>query len=302
MDEMKLPSVSGQYRPDPDERWKLAEQLKKDRLIQRLLKQKEIPEAEILKSTYVFKRYRQDIEACLSCESLSDCRQKRRGFHPGLSYDGILKETLEACRYRQTLDQKTAHLRNYLVCDLSEEFQTISFDEIDLSRESRDYVASVVALSDLCYEEKGAYIYGNMGTGKTYLAACAANYVTRSGKKAAFVHSPAFFDRVNATMFSGEYRVETERCRFADLLVIDDIGAEAVNERGRMVLLSILDARMQNHKMTWFTSNADFEMLRGHLRHTSKGDDSAAADRIIERIRALATPVYLAGDDRRHLY
>ena len=302
MDELKQPKITEAYRADPEERKKLFEKLHRDRYVHRLMKKNGIPEEELARSLYRFKRYREEIEPCISCQSLKDCKQKIQGFHPGLYYDGLLNERLEACRYRMEEDERTAHLQNYLVNDLAREFHAVSFDEIDISRESKEYTEAVLKASDLCYEEKGAYLYGNMGTGKTYLATCAANYITRSGKKAAFIHCPSFFDRLASSYHTGEYRIEAERCRFADLLVMDDIGAEAVSERGRMVMLSILDARMQNHRMTWFTSNDDYEMLRNHLRYTSSGEDTAAADRIIERIRALASPIYLSGDDRRSLY
>ena len=69
-----------------------------------------------------------------------------------------------------------------------------------------------------------------------------------------------------------------------------------------MVLLSILDARMQKEKMTWFTGNGDLRTLQSHLRTTHTGDSVSAADRIIERIKTLAEPVYLDGNDRRKLY
>ena len=302
MDELKQPKITQTYKPDMEERKKLFEKLRRDRYVHRLMKKNGIPEEELMRSLYRFKRYREEIEPCISCQALKDCRQKTPGFHPGLSYDGLLTEQMEACRYRQEEEEKTAHLSNYLINDLAKEFWSVSFDEIDICGESKSYIEALLEASNLCGEEKGAYLYGNMGTGKTYLAACAANDVTRSGKKAAFIHCPSFFDRCAATWHTGEYRIEAERCRFADLLVMDDIGAEAVSERGRMLCLSILDARMQNGKMTWFTSNDDFEMLRNHLRYTPSGEDIAAADRIIERVRALASPIYLSGDDRRPLF
>jgi primosomal protein DnaI len=302
MDKIRQPSITQEFRPDPKEREALFAKLLKDRYVHRLMKKNGIPETELARSLYRFKRWREEIEPCISCQSLKDCRQKTRGFHPGLVYDGLLNERLEACRYQMEEDEQTAHLKNYLINDLAKEFHAVSFDEIDLSHETKEYADALIQASDLCYEEQGAYLYGNMGTGKTYLAACAANYMTRSGKKAAFVHCPSFFDRCASAWHTGEYRIEAERCRFADLLVMDDIGAESVSERGRMLILSILDARMQNKRMTWFTSNDDFEMLRNHLRYTASGEDTAAADRVIERIRALARPIYLAGDDRRSLF
>ena len=142
-----------------------------------------------------------------------------------------------------------------------------------------------------------------MGTGKTYLAACAANYVAGFDGRPAFVHVPSWADRVNSTYYSGEFRTEGSRLKFADLCVRDYSGAEEVTVPLRSLLLSVLDARMQNHRMTWFTSNEDFTSLKDHFPVSSKGnEDVMESDRIMERIRVLAEPVFLAGSDRRHLY
>ena len=53
--------------------------------------------------------------------------------------------------------------------------------------------------------------------------------------------------------------------------------------------------------MTWFTGNGDFAMLQNHLKFSGRGQDTAGADRIIERIRVLAKPIEVKGGDRRHI-
>jgi len=216
-------------------------------------------------------------------------------------YDGLLQETLEACPYQVNKEKAEAHLSNYVISDLSQDLATVQFDEIDLSEESKSYLNAVLEVKELLLAEKGAYIYGNMGTGKTYLAACAANETAMNNDRVVFVHYPAFCQRLSATLKTGEYRKTIEQCGYVKLLVLDDIGAEDVTERNRAVLLSILDERMKNHRMTWFTANADFDTLHEHFLATYLGNDTMQADRIMERIKALATPVYLDGPDRRIL-
>ncbi|MGN1389754.1 MAG: ATP-binding protein [Bulleidia sp.] len=277
--------------------------LKKDPAVKKLLAKEEIPESVLEERAYTFKRWRKEVAPCLGCRDLSECRQKRKGYRMGLSYDGLLQETMQACPYEREAEQKTAHLSNYLISDLGEELSCVRFREIRMSGESKEYTDAVLKVSTACENHQGIYLYGPMGTGKTYLAACAANYVAGSEGKPAFVHVPSWADRLNATYYSGEFRTELSRMKFADLLVLDDIGSEEVTDRLRSLLLSVLDARMQNHRMTWFTSNEDFASLKDHFTVSSKGnEDVMESERIMERIRVLAEPVFLAGSDRRHLY
>ena len=288
-----IPSV------DASEKQKLYQELSSDPAVIRLLKTHNIPEQSLWDNLYTFARWQKEVAPCRGCKSLSQCRQKKNGYHMGLSYEGLLVETLEACNYEREKQQALRHLNQYLVSDLGEEFQECFFDRINYEQEGSAYIRSARAAYQCYLEGKGAYLYGNMGTGKTYLAACASNELAREGKKPVFIHYPSFCDRLARMYYSGEYRREAEMCRFTDLLVIDDIGAEEVTARNRMVLLAILDDRMKNQKMTWFTGNGDFEMLQNHLRYDASGEDIASADRIIERIRILAKPILVEGNDRR---
>ncbi len=300
-DTMKPLRLKQSMQRNSPERQELIARLQADVSVHRLMKQQGIPEAELLSHPYLFQRYLNEVEPCRGCTSLSSCRQKQRGYHMGLHYDGILQETVAACRYERDHLKDEAQMERYLICDFGEALRSVRFQNIQLDGEPSDYITAVLKLNAYSEEGKGVFLYGNMGTGKTYLAACAANRAADQGESVVFLHYPSFCDRIAVTMYSGEYRKEADYCRAAGMLVIDDIGAEEVTERNRMVLLSILDSRMQKGRMTWFTGNVDLNSLREHLR-TARGKDSvSAADRIIERIRALTEPVYLGGNDRRKL-
>ncbi len=287
---------------DEDEKKDLIRTLKANAAVRKLMEKEQIPAELLLTRTYTFKRWLDQIEPCRGCTSLDGCRQKKTGYRMGLTYDGILQETVETCPYQRIMDKKQSHLANYLVSDLGKEMACVSFENIDLSKEeSPGYISAVAMATQACLSNQGVYLYGPMGTGKTYLAACASNYMAKNGKKAVFIHYPSFTERLSHLYRTDEHRTETDRMRFADILVIDDIGAEEVTDKNRSVLLSVLDSRMQNHKMTWFTSNEDFKSLLNHFIVTNKGSDTLEAERILERIRVLGKPVYVSGKDRRHL-
>ena len=78
----------------------------------------------------------------------------------------------------------------------------------------------------------------------------------------------------------------------AELLLLDDIGAETVTEWGRdEVLGTILQYRMEENLPTFFTSNLTVEELSQHLSTTSREVDLVKAKRIIERIKQLTDDI-----------
>lgn len=284
-----------------EETEKLKKSLASNPLIARLFKENEIPVEEIDKHPYRLERFLNGIEVCKGCKGLEHCKQKQSGYFESLTYHGVLEDQLVRCKYAKQKDQEEKHLKNYLVSDLGSDFTSVYFDSFDLTKENEEYIKVFVEVLECYKNEQGVYLYGRMGNGKTTLSACALNEAARSGKKVAFVQCSRLSQRVS-TGFLSEAKPEIDRLTRADFVVFDDIGAEEVTERYRSILLGILDARMQNHSMTWFTSNEDHKSLLEHYRVSSKSVDSLEAMRILERIQALSKPIQLTTSDRRTLY
>ena len=86
----------------------------------------------------------------------------------------------------------------------------------------------------------------------------------------------------------------------ADILLLDDIGAESVSEWSRDEILgTILQYRMDAKKTTFFTSNLTIEELEQHLSITKNGVNIVKAKRIIERIKQLTEDIELISKNRR---
>lgn len=208
-------------------------------------------------------------------------------------------------------DVTLSHKKNYLMCDLSDAALLYDIDKIDLSRESESYrtIHKVVKAWLAGLPEKGIYFYGGLGVGKSYLAACMTNYLAKKGHKVAFVNVPKFFSKArNSVGVKDEYNRKEDfvndslnKLKRAQFVVLDDIGAENVTNWVRDdILLPLLDYRMEYGKSTIFTSNSDFKDLRERLMYNQYGNrDETKADRIMERIRTLATDVRVDGTSRR---
>lgn len=285
---------------DQKEYDQLVASLKENEKLKTLFLRNHIPAEEFSLHPYKINRVAQSLALCENCRGLKACKQDQRGYCFSLEYaDGVLTELLQPCKYQREYDKKTAHIKQYLVNDLGKQFEAVSFEEIKVEDESKEYIQVLKEAILATNEDRGLYLYGHMGIGKTYVAACACNEAARQKKKVAFVHMPSFQERIQSSLFTKEYEDELGLLKYAELVVFDDIGAENVTDSYRSILLSLLNTRMVEHKATWFTSNEDFETLENHYTSTSRGDNSKEAERIVERIRCLAKPVQLPYVKRR---
>ena len=82
--------------------------------------------------------------------------------------------------------------------------------------------------------------------------------------------------------------------------MLDDIGAEEITPWVRDEIIGpILHYRMVQELPTFFSSNYNFKELQHHLSVTRDGTELTKAARIMERIKTLATPYYLDGENYR---
>ncbi len=279
----------------------LVNELKTNNILLRCLKANHIDESVIENNAWMLKEWLDEVKVCEACLSLESCKQKNKGYYPNLKNDELLNVVYQPCKKAREYNEKTKHLDNYLLNDLPKHMESISFSDIELVGEDRAYGEAYNKCVDASNDNKGLYIYGTMGSGKTYLAICAANEHARNGEKVAFIHYPSFCLKMANNAFSDESEDIINSAMRANFLVIDDIGAESVTEYNRdQILLPLLNHRYENNKCTWFTSNVDLDNLLKHFTTSSKGlEDEMKALRILERITHMAESILLATKDRR---
>lgn len=281
---------------------KLSKELKENKDVQQLFLHNNISLNQIDSHPYTIQRWFDSYKPCLKCKGLSNCMQKQKGYFDNIVDDGMLHVDKQACKYMKAWLKERKHLDNYLVSDLPQSLSSVSFEQIQLDEETNAYLLVLKEAMDLCENDQGMYLYGTMGSGKTYLSACACNYHARNNHKVAFIHYPTFVGRMVQQMSEGEYRSELAKLKYVHFLVIDDIGAENVTEWNRdAILLPLLNERYENHLPTWFTSNEDLKSLQEHFRYSTKmKEEQTKSMRIMERIKAMAKPVSLRTESRRN--
>ena len=275
--------------------------LKQNQVLLQMMKIHNLSFSLIDRYPWKIHRWFESLQPCLNCKGIGFCGQKVRGYYENLEYDGMMQVVQTACVHQRKQLAEEAHMSRYLISDLPSNLHAVSFEKIRTEKEKREYLQVLTEAMEACESSKGLYLYGTMGSGKTYLAACASNYYARQGRKTAFIHYPSFCRRMAAEVQESEYKTEFDRACIADFLVIDDIGAESVTEWNRdQILLPLLSIRYEENLPTWFTSNEDMNSLAKHFRFSSRGkDEEIKADRIIERIEHLAKALEVTSQDRR---
>ena len=149
--------------------------------------------------------------------------------------------------------------------------------------------------------ERGLYIYGPFGIGKSFILGALANELANRKIRTVAVYVPEFLREIKQSIQDHSLNEKIDFVKKAQVLMLDDIGAEAMSAWTRdEVLGTILQFRMAERLPTFFTSNFNFSDLEHHLTYTQRGEKEAVkAARIMERIRMISTPVQLEGENRR---
>lgn len=204
---------------------------------------------------------------------------------------------------QQTL-QKEAHeklQKRVTYIDIPKSVRTASFDQIDI--ESNPSLMDVMetlmhfaSTYDLKHFQKGIYLYGKFGIGKTYIMGALANELAKRNIETTLVNTATFISQLKQTFNQPESNAEVliNKIKRTPVLVLDDIGMETISEWSRDDVLGvILQYRMQEELPTFFTSNLSMQALEKHLAETKQATNELRAKRLMERIKYLAKEVEL---------
>lgn len=155
-----------------------------------------------------------------------------------------------------------------------------------LSNAMQNYVKN---FADFKKEGKGLLLYGTVGTGKTYYAACIANRLIDEGYTVLMTNFARLSNKIQG-MFDGKQEYIDSLNRYS-LIIIDDLGAERKSEFMQEMVFNIIDARYRSGLPLIITTNLTAEDIK-------KPQDIGYA-RIYDRILERCFPVEVAGTSRR---
>ena len=290
-----------------DARNNLARELLNMSEIHEFMKSNACPEAVVIENAAQFKRWVERKRASGSITPEAVRVDESLGRFLDLRYDahtGILSEYFKSLPVLETLREERAYLSRYLVLPLAQSLQDATFESIRLhyASEPQNYQKVVSLMAKFTSDTKrGYYLYGDLGVGKTYLAACVTNHFAKKGDWVAFIHVPTLLNRLKESFGNDGQRIDLSRLKRAKVLVLDDLGSEPITAWSRdEVLLSILNDRYENKLKTIITSNCLPDQLVNLYKTDSKGsEDEIRARRLVDRILASTSPHELTGVNRR---
>ncbi|MBQ9943795.1 MAG: ATP-binding protein, partial [Clostridia bacterium] len=183
------------------------------------------------------------------------------------------------------------HERKRRICFAETNMADWTFSNDDRKNEKLSDAMSNYAqkFSEFRSTGKGLLMYGTVGTGKTYYAACIANALIDRGYSVLMTN----FARLT-NIIQGKFEGKQEYIdglNDYDLLVIDDLGTERSSEYMQEMVFNIIDSRYRSGLPFIITTNLTADEL--------KKPEERAYKRIYDRILERSFPVEVSGVSRR---
>lgn len=156
----------------------------------------------------------------------------------------------------------------------------------EVMKAARNYVEKFKTFRE---NGKGLLLYGNVGTGKTYVAACIANALVDKGIPAMMTNFARISNKLQES-FDGKQEYIDSLNRF-DLLVIDDLASERRTEYMQEIIFNVIDARYRSGLPMIITTNLPI----AELKKPSNVSDTRIYDRILEK----CFPIEVKGKSHR---
>lgn len=147
---------------------------------------------------------------------------------------------------------------------------------------ARNYVKNFKKMRE---DGKGLLLFGNVGNGKTFAAACIANALIDKGYPCLMERLPDIAQGI----FDGDFTCHD--FNKYPLLILDDLGAERKTEYMQEIVFSVIDSRYRARLPLIVTSNLTAEAI--------KNPADIAYQRIFSRLLEMCLPVECNGEDRR---
>ena len=134
-------------------------------------------------------------------------------------------------------------------------------------------------------ESRGYLLWGNVGTGKTYLAGCIANALMEREIPVRMTNFAANLNDLTGTLNGRNAYIE-RLCSFP-LLILDDFGMERGTEYGLEQVYNVIDSRYRSRRPLIVTTNLTLSELQNPA--------DRAHQRIYDRVLAMCTLVCCSG-------
>ncbi len=195
----------------------------------------------------------------------------------------------EAERQRWKRQQKVAKLRHMGFPESEMQGWTFAADDGSNAKISKIALNYVENFDEMRKRGKGLLLYGTVGTGKTFAAACISNALIDRGIPCLMTNFARLVNTIQG-MYDGKQQYIDGLNKF-DLIVIDDLAAERDTEYMNEIVFNIIDSRYRAGLPTIITTNLSAAEI--------KNPADMKRQRTYSRLLEMCVPVLVEGKDRR---
>lgn len=175
---------------------------------------------------------------------------------------------------------------------MDKKYREVTFDKYEVREENKKVfeMAKKYAdrFQDMYKKNQGLLLYGPVGTGKSFTAACIGNYLLNNAKPVIMTSFVKILQDIWENDREAEYITILNS---ASLLIIDDLGTERETDYALEKVYNIIDGRVRANKPMIITSNLE-------LNDMMECED-IRKKRIYDRILECCYPMYVGGKSFR---
>ena len=138
----------------------------------------------------------------------------------------------------------------------------------------------------------GLLLWGDVGTGKSYIAGCIANALLDKGVPVLMTNFARLLNKLT-DMYAGDRNAYIDSFKRYELMIIDDLGMERNSEFAREQVFSVIDSRYRSHLPMIVTTNLSLEEL--------KDPTDLSRSRIYDRVMERCMPICVNEQNIREL-
>lgn len=175
---------------------------------------------------------------------------------------------------------------------MDKKYREVTFEKYEVREENKKVfeMAKKYAdrFQDMYKKNQGLLLYGPVGTGKSFTAACIGNYLLNNAKPVIMTS----FVKILQDIWENDREAEhITILNSASLLIIDDLGTERETDYALEKVYNIIDSRVRANKPMIITSNLE-------LNDMMECED-IRKKRIYDRILECCYPMYVGGKSFR---
>ncbi len=250
----------------------------------------------------LLKTYINSYNLCKKRENLNKCEQNVKGYRYKLVMlpNKKISLVLTDCLHSINLSIQKQVYNNFLIKYYDNKLLSLSWSKnFNASTNARKQIIQYLHQSLKHKSYQGLYLYGETGSGKTFIFILFANKLIQKNQTVCFIVWPEFVMDIKKSFKNDtDSNQQIEQLKSCDLLFIDDLGGETISAWERDELLfSILNARILPLKTTFINSNYSISELYQHYYLRNNKSEEIKVKRLLERIQTLTVPIELTVEE-----